>query len=140
MSIIGGESVNRLYQLKLNIMKPLYIKTACAVVILVISFSCSKSSNSNTNTCTVTTGDAIPLTSNKQVAYTASVTAGATVSTISYQDSAGNTTVKNPTLPFSVSVNLKAGSTASITASGSAGNGDITVTSTGLNFNSANCN
>ncbi len=121
-------------------MKPLYIKMVTAIIILAVSFSCSKSSNSNTNTCTVTTGDAIPLTSNKQVSYTASITGDATIGSVTYQDSAGNTTINNPSLPFSKTVNLKSGSTASITASGSAGNGVITVTSNGLNLNTASCN
>ncbi len=121
-------------------MKPLYIKMVTAVIILAVSFSCSKSSNSNTNTCSATTGDAIPLTSNKQVSYTASITGDATIGSVTYQDSAGNTTINNPSLPFSKSVNLKSGSTASITASGSAGNGVITVTSNGLNLNTASCN
>jgi hypothetical protein len=121
-------------------MKSLHIKILSAIILLVVSFSCGKSSNSNTNTCTVTTGDAIPLSVNKQVSYTASVTGGAIISTISFQDSAGTTIVNNPKLPFSIDVNLKTGSTASITASGSAGNGNITVTSNGANFNSASCN
>jgi hypothetical protein len=122
------------------IMKPAHVKTLIGGLFITIIVSCSKSSSSNTNTCTVTTGDAIPLTSNKQVSYTASVTMGATVSYVSYQDSAGITTVNNPTLPFSKSVNLKSGSTASITAYGSAGSGNITVTSNGINLNTASCN
>jgi hypothetical protein len=121
-------------------MKPNHIKILSAIVMLAVSFSCSKSSNNNTNTCTVTTGDATPLSTNKQVSYTASVTGGAAIGTLSFQDSAGTTTVNNPTLPFSRSVNLQSGSTASITASGSAGNGNITVTSNGANLNSASCN
>ncbi len=119
---------------------PESIKKLSAIILIMIAVSCSKSSNSNTNTCTVTTGDAIPLTSNKQVSYTASVTMSATISYVSYQDSAGTTTINNPTLPFSKSVNLKTGSTASITAYGSAGSGNINVTSNGINFNSASCN
>jgi hypothetical protein len=121
-------------------MKPFRIKILSAVILIVTAFSCSKSSNNNTNTCTVTTGDAIPLSTSKQVTYTAAVTGGATISTLSFQDSAGTTTINNPTLPFSRSVNLQSGSTASVTASGSAGNGNITVTSNGVNFNSASCN
>jgi hypothetical protein len=128
-------SVSNLIEVKL-----LHTKILSVIILIIIAFSCSKSSNSNTNTCTVSTGDAIPLTTAKQVSYTASVTAGATVSSIIYQDSAGNTTIKNPTLPFAVTVNLTTGATASITASGSAGNGNITVTSSGLNFNTASCN
>jgi hypothetical protein len=121
-------------------MKPAYVKIIPLSVLLAVAVACSKSSSSNTNTCSATTGDAIPLTSNMRVSYTASVTGGATIGTISYQDSAGTTTVNNPSLPFSKSVNLKSGSTASITASGSAGSGQITVTSNGINRNSASCN
>jgi hypothetical protein len=101
--------------------------------------ACSKSSSSNTNTCTATTGDALALTSNKSINYAANASDGATISYISYQDSAGTTTVKNPTLPFSKTVNLKTGQTVSITASGNPNAGEITVSSNGINLNTASC-
>jgi hypothetical protein len=122
-------------------MKQSYVKILSASVLIAISFSCSKSSNNNSNTCTATTGDAVPLTANKMVPYTASATTGASITTITYQDSAGMTTVNNPPIPFAKSVNLKAGATASISASANiSGSGQITVTSNGVNFNTASCN
>ena len=121
-------------------MKHAYVKILSVSVLIAVSVSCSKSYNNNSSTCTVTTGDAVPLTANQSVAYTASVTTGATISTLTYQDSAGMTTVNKPSLPFSKSVNLKSGSTASISASGSTMNsGEITVTSNGINLNNASC-
>ena len=104
-----------------------------------ISVSCSKSSNSNTSTCTATTGDTGPLTANQAVSYTASVQNGATISSVSYQDSAGTTTVKNPSLPFSKTVNLKTGMTVTISASGNSNSGEIKVISNGNFRNSASC-
>jgi hypothetical protein len=120
-------------------MKPSYAKILSISIILAAGISCSKSSNSSSSTCTASTGDALPLTSNQAVSYTASVTTGATISTISYQDSAGMTTLNKPSVPFSKTVNLKSGSTASITASGTTNSGKITVTSNGINFNTASC-
>ena len=121
-------------------MKPAYVKILSVSMLIAVSVSCSKSYNNSSSTCTATTGDALPLTSNQAVAYTASVTTGATISTLTYQDSAGMTTVNKPSLPFSKSVNLKTGTTAAISASGSTVNsGEITVTSNGINFNTASC-
>jgi hypothetical protein len=108
-------------------------------LVMTIITSCNKSSNSNNSTCNVSTGDLSPLTSNKQVAYGIEVTNGATVSSVTYQDSAGNTTVNNPILPFVKNVNLKSGQTVSITATGTPNGGEITVASTGNSPNTASC-
>jgi hypothetical protein len=120
-------------------MKPAYVKIILLFVCMPVAFSCSKSSNSSSSTCTATTGDVSPLSANQQVSYGATATSGATISTVTYQDSAGMTTVKNPTLPFAKSVNLKSGTLVSITASGTANTGEINVTSSGNSFNTASC-
>lgn len=113
--------------------------TALLIVLTTAGISCSKSSSSNTSTCTATTGDTGPLTANQAVNYTASVQNGATISSVSYQDSAGTTTVNNPPLPFSKTVNLKTGMTVTISASGNSNSGEIKVTSNGNYPNSASC-
>jgi hypothetical protein len=120
-------------------MKKSSIKQNVLFLMIGIALSCSKSSNSNTTTCNVSTGDVGPLTSNMKVTYGASVTNGATISSVTYQDSAGNTTVKNPTLPFVKSVDLKTGQTVAITATGTPNAGEITVASTGNSPNTASC-
>jgi hypothetical protein len=112
---------------------------ALFIIFIAGGFSCSKSSSSNTSTCTATTGDTGPLTANKAVSYSATVQNGATISSISYQDSAGTTTVKNLPLPFSKTVNLKSGMTVSISASGNSNSGEIKVSSNGNYPNSASC-
>jgi hypothetical protein len=125
--------------LVIKIIKPDFVKIATLFILIAATVACSKSSNSNSNTCTASTGDTGPLTSNKSVPYSASVTSGASISSITYQDSAGMTTVKNPALPFSKTVNLQSGTLVSISASGSAGSGEITVTSNGNFPNNASC-
>jgi hypothetical protein len=120
-------------------MKSAYLKMIFISLLTIVAFSCKKSSNTNNSTCTATTGDTGPLSSNQSVPYTASVTGGATITSLTYQDSAGMTTIKNPPLPFSKSVNLKSGTTVSISASGSSNSGEITVTSNGNYPNNASC-
>ncbi|HEY2350239.1 MAG TPA: hypothetical protein VGH64_14580 [Puia sp.] len=120
-------------------MKSKIILMTCISLIIAATFSCSKSSNSNSGTCTVSTGDTGPLASNTSVPYSASATGGATISSLTYQDSTGMTTVKNPALPFSKTVNLPGGATVSISATGNAKSGEITVASNGNYPNSASC-
>jgi hypothetical protein len=120
-------------------MKKSYIKWASLLLLFTVIFACKKSSNNNSSTCTASTGDTGPLTANKSVPYTASVTSGATITTLTYQDSTGMTTIKNPPLPFSKTVNLQSGTLVSISASGSANSGEITVTSNGNYPNNASC-
>jgi hypothetical protein len=107
---------------------------------IAISVACHKSSNSSSSTCTASTGDLGPLPANQSVLYTASATGGATLTSVTYQDSAGMTTVKNPSSSFSKTVNVKSGSTVDISASGNIiSGGTISVTSNGISFQSANC-
>ena len=103
-------------------MKSAYLKMASISMLIAISFSCSKS-NKNSTSCNFSYTGAAQLSEDQQVQYFASVTGAATISSVSYLDSTGNTTVKNPSLPWSVKVDLLKGATTSITAIGSAPSG-----------------
>ncbi len=99
-------------------------KILSASALILALFSCSKSSNNNTASCTVTYTDAQPLSLHQGVQYIASVSGtGGSISSIAYLDSAGTTTVKNPTLPWSKTVNLQMGSNPTLTAIGTANKG-----------------
>ena len=102
-----------------------FLKTALPILLITINFSCSKNStNSNTITCNLNYTDSAPLTTNQAVVYQAGVSGyGGTISSITYLDSAGTTTVKSPALPWIVTVNLKSGATVSISATGTANAG-----------------
>ncbi|HLA60547.1 MAG TPA: MmpS family transport accessory protein [Puia sp.] len=104
-------------------MKPAYLKMIFISLLIVTSLSCSKSSNKNSTSCNFSYTGASQISEDQQVQYFAGVTGSATISNVSYQDSAGTTTVKNPVLPWSVKVNLTKGATTSITANGSAPSG-----------------
>jgi len=92
-------------------------------LLIAAGFSCSKNSNKNSTSCNFSYTGASQLSGDQQVQYFAGVTGAATISNVTYLDSAGNTTVKNQSLPWSVKVNLKKGATTSITANGSAPSG-----------------
>ena len=103
------------------------LKISTLAVLITLSFSCSKSSNNNNQTsCDITYSEAGGLQADGQVQYLAGVTGsgGTKIGTLSYQDSAGITTVQNPSLPWSVYVNLKQGSAVTIKALGVANPGD----------------
>ena len=104
-------------------MKPLLY---CAFAVLFaggIAISCHKSNN-GPKSCDFAFTDSQALTADGQVTYFAGVSGtGSTITSVSYQDSAGTTTVTNPTLPWTKTVNLKAGAKASIAAKGSAEKG-----------------
>ena len=106
--------------IKPEIMNSAYVRIMSLSVIMATVFACSKNSHNNSQSCNVTYTDATPLSADGSVQYLAGVTGGATISSISFLDSAGTTTVKNPTLPFTRNVNLKQGAAATITAQGSA--------------------
>jgi Mycobacterium membrane protein len=109
--------------IKPKIMKSAYLKMICISLLFGVIFSCSKSSNKNSTSCNFSYTGASQLSDDEQVQYFAGVTGAATISSISYLDSSGTTTVKNPALPWSVKVNLDKGATTSITAIGSAASG-----------------
>jgi hypothetical protein len=115
-------------------------KMICLSALIAVSAACHKSSNSSTSTCTASTGDQGPLPANQAVLYTASATGGATLTSVSYQDSAGTTTINNPPSSFTKTVNVKSGATVNISASGNIiSGGTVSVTSNGISFQSANC-
>lgn len=96
-------------------------------ILIAFAFSCSKSSkNNNQINCDITYSEDGGLQADGQVQYLAGVTGngGTKIGTLSYQDSAGITTVQNPSLPWSVYVNLKQGSAVTIKALGVANPGD----------------
>jgi len=71
--------------------------------------------------CSFAVTTAKPLSKNQSVLYTAGTTGtGGTISSITYLDSAGMTTIQNPTLPFNQHVNLKATVYPTISAKGMA--------------------
>ena len=84
--------------------------------------SCSKiPPTNNTISCQFTDTVGQPLTKDQSVQYTAGTTGtGGSISTLTYLDSAGNTTVQNPVLPFITHVNLKKNTRANISAKGTA--------------------
>jgi len=104
-------------------MKSPYLKMIFISLFLASTLSCSKSSNKNSTSCNFSYTGASQLSADQQVQYFAGVTGAATIGSVSYLDSAGTTTVKNPALPWSVKVNLQQGATTSITAIGSAPSG-----------------
>ena len=104
-----------------------FTKISTLAVAIALSLSCSKSSKDNNQTgCDITYSESGGLQADGQVQYLAGVTGsnGTKIGTISYQDSAGITSVQNPSLPWSVSVNLKQGSAVTIKALGVANLGD----------------
>jgi hypothetical protein len=120
-------------------MKPVHLRIYPVCVAITAAIACSKSSGTSNTTCTAETGDTGPLFSNQPVSYSATVQGGANITSVSYQDSAGMTTVKNPVLPFSKTVNLRNGQLVSISATGTSTTGEIKVTSNGNSPNSASC-
>ena len=104
-------------------MKSACLKMISISLLIATVFSCSKNSNKNSTTCNFSYTGSSQLADDEQVQYFAGVTGAATISSVSYLDSAGTTTVKNPALPWSVKVNLTKGATTSITAIGSAPSG-----------------
>jgi hypothetical protein len=103
-------------------MPPVKMKILILLLLVSIPFSCSKPpANNNILSCSISYTISNPLSKDQQVQYQAVVSgAGGTISSVSYLDSAGTTTVQNPLLPLIVYVNLKKGTLASISAKGTA--------------------
>jgi hypothetical protein len=98
------------------------MKRPALFLILCTITACSK--NSNHQTCDASYTVSAPLTVPQTVEYFASVSDnGASISSISYLDSAGTTTIKNPVLPFTKFVNLQEGVMVTISATGTANPG-----------------
>jgi hypothetical protein len=84
--------------------------------------SCSKATNYSS--CNLNYTASSGLDSTRQVQYLA-VTAGSggTINSISYLDSTGSITVKNPVLPFTAKTNLKKGTIITMSLVGTANHG-----------------
>ncbi len=104
-------------------MKQNQVKILSLILLIAIFSSCKKNSSSP-RTCNITYSDPTALTFSQQVEYLAGVSGnGGTISSVSYRDSAGITTVNNPPVPFTVFVNLQSGDTVMISAMGTASQG-----------------
>jgi hypothetical protein len=108
--------------LKMKNMRSVYMKIGFLFLTVALLFSCSKiSSNNNIISCSISYTLSKPLKTDQQVQYIAGISGtGGTISSLTYLDSAGNTTVQNPTLPFIKYVNLKKNIYATISAQGTA--------------------
>ncbi len=98
------------------------LKAKILILLLLVSvpFSCTKApANNNMTTCSISFTISKPLSKDQQVQYEAVTSgAGGTISSVSYLDSAGTTTVQSPILPLIINVNLKKGAFASMSAKG----------------------
>jgi hypothetical protein len=103
-------------------MNLVHMKILFYSLLIIVFFSCSKiSPSNNTITCSFSITTTKPLSKNQSVQYTAGITGtGGTFSSITYLDSAGMTTVQNPTIPFIQHVNLKANVFPTMSAKGTA--------------------
>jgi hypothetical protein len=106
-------------------MSPVKVKILILFLFVTIPFSCSKPpANNNILTCSISYTISNPLSKDQQVQYQAVLSGtGGTISSVSYLDSAGTTTVQNPLLPLIVYANLKKGAFATISAKGTANMG-----------------
>jgi hypothetical protein len=98
-------------------MKFLYF-SLCVFVFL----SCSKATNYTS--CNLNYTATNGLDSTQQVQYLAKLDGnGGTITSISYLDSTGTITVKNPALPFTAKTNLKKGTIITMSLAGTANHG-----------------
>ncbi len=110
-------------------MLPVKYKIFIPSFLIFLVLSCSKPpANNNEITCSISYTISKPLSKNQQVQYLAGTSGnGGTITSISYLDSAGTTTVQNPILPLTVYVNLKSGAYATISAKGTANQGGAII-------------
>jgi hypothetical protein len=108
-----------------------YVRSISFLLMICVTFSCSKSSNNKIISCNASYSELGGLQQDGQVEYLAGITGtnGTKIATLQYQDSAGITTVKNPTLPWTKDVNLKKGSPVMISAITNANPGDTIAVS-----------
>jgi hypothetical protein len=101
-------------------MIPVKAKILVLLLFLSVPFSCTKEpANNNTTTCSIAFTLTNPLSKDQQVQYEAVISgAGGTISSVSYLDSAGTTTVQNPALPLITYANLKKGTYATMSVKG----------------------
>ena len=110
-------------------MHPVKLKVLILSLLISLILSCSKTpANNNVLTCSISYTISKPLSKNQQVQYLAGTSGnGGTITSVSYLDSAGTTTVQNPILPLTVYVNLKSGAYATISAKGTANAGGAII-------------
>jgi hypothetical protein len=103
-------------------MRSVYTKILTLSLLITVLFSCSKISNSNNMiTCSFSYTTTKPLSKDQRVQYiTGTAGTGGTVTSVTYMDSAGMTTIQNPSLPFIQYVNLKKSVYPTISAKGTA--------------------
>jgi hypothetical protein len=103
-------------------MKQGYIKIIIAAIGFISLISCGKTSNYSTCNLNYTANQGLDTT--RQVQYLAVLAGnGGSISSISYLDSTGTITVKNPTLPFTAKTNLKKGTIITMSLAGTANQG-----------------
>jgi hypothetical protein len=89
------------------------------------------SSDDDSNACTVAPPSDTASADGK-VTYTASVTGNGSVDVIEYKTSSGSETVKKPSLPFTVTIDVKENDPIGITVTGSASNGGKVIAAYGF--------
>jgi len=101
-------------------------------LILILAFiligfgSCKKDTEI---TCNLNTADQAPV--NMTISFSATQTGDGTISTLTYKTSAGEETITNPSLPWTIDVAADEGTDISITALGKVKDGSLTVSYSG---------
>ena len=128
ISILQSEIPILYLHYKRKNMLPVKLKILILSLITSLIFSCSKPANNNIITCRSLTQLLPRYRKDQRVQYLAGTSGnGGTISSVSYLDSAGTTTVQNPVLPLTVYVNLKKGQYASMSAKGTANQGGAII-------------
>jgi len=97
-------------------------------LILILTFiligfgSCKKDTEI---TCNLNVADQAPI--NMTISFSATQTGDGTISTLTYKTSAGEETITNPSLPWTIDVTADEGTDISITAQGKVKDGSLTV-------------
>ena len=92
-------------------------------VMLVIMMSCKKDSETTCNLSATVNQAPVGMS----IVYAASQTGDGVISSLTYVSGTGNVTVTNPSLPWSVTVYVPAGTGVTLSASGSVKNGSLNV-------------
>jgi Pentapeptide repeats (8 copies) len=118
-----------IYIIKRKNMLPVKLKIFISSLLILLMLSCSKPpANNNILTCSISYTISNALSKDQEVQYLAGNSgAGGTISSVSYLDSAGTTTVQNPVLPLTVYVDLKKGQFPTISAKGTANPGGAII-------------
>jgi len=109
-----------------------YIALAVLLSFIMIGFTSCKKNTSTT--CNLAKTDKAP--SAMAIVFKATKTGDGAISTLTYQVGSTTKTVSNPALPWSVSVNASSGDAISISATGTTGDGSLTISYDGKNATS----